>query len=320
VLLIGLAGCYRSPLDQLEWAVDARPDAAFDRFPDIASADRTNDMSDRPFDLRSDLLIDISRDRLPDLRLDTTPDRPPDFGEVPPYKSDCTDPSVKYIYVVTFDSELYAFRPQSLSWEFRGKLDCRTESTPFSMAVDRAGTAYVHYRDGTLFKVSTVDARCESTLFLSAFGRHGMGFATDAVGPEERLYLASNDAIIPELLFLDLTDFFPTPIGAISSDRMELTGTGDGRLYAFYDNGVAHLAELDKASGMTMSDITLPIIRSGGAFALSFWGGDFYFFTDPSGETVVSRYSPNMNSVEQISSLPGKRIVGAGASTCAPEH
>jgi hypothetical protein len=320
VLFIGLASCYRTPLERLERAVDAKTDAAFERFPDLASADRPNPKSDRPLDLRSDLPIDTRLDRLPDLRLDTIPDLAPDLVEVLPYKDDCTDSSVKFIYIVTLDFELYAFRPQSLTWEYRGTLNCPSESTPFSMAVDRAGVAYVHYRDGDLFKVSTVNARCESTLFSSAYGPHGMGFATDSVGPEERLYLASTFYTPPELRVLDLTDFLPKFIGASPTSGMELTGTGDGRLYAFYDDGVAHLVELDKASAISISDITLPTIRAGRGFALSFWGGDFYFFTAPLSESIVSRYSPRTGAVEVVSSLPGKLVVGAGASTCAPER
>jgi hypothetical protein len=65
--------------------------------------------------------------------------------------------------------------------------------------------------------------------------------------------------------------------------------------------------------------VTPPGIDIAGGWAFAFWGGDFYTFTAPSGNTLVQRYRPSDGSVVTVSSLAGRQVVGAGVSTCAPQ-
>src|SRR5262249_34569118 len=97
--------------------------------------------------------------------------------------ADCSD-AAKLVYVVSSQNGLYSFYPANPGVARIGTLTCPTPAHPFSMAVDRKGTAWVNYDDGELFKVSTADASCTKTSFVTqnGFTTFGMGFSTDAAG------------------------------------------------------------------------------------------------------------------------------------------
>ncbi len=241
-------------------------------------------------------------------------------------KNDCTDPTIQYVYVVTTSANLYSFRPSSLSFALIGQLSCPSTTSPFSMAVDRKGTAYVEYQDGSIFRVSVATASCEPTPWVPGTGdfvNFGMGYSTDEGGPAESLYLAGSgySGESPRLGRLDTETFTLTEIGPLSDPGYELTGTGDGRLYGFFqpEGTFAHLVRLDKQNAGIDYDVLLPGVGVGSGWAFSFWGGDFYFFTAEPGYTTVTRFQPDLQNLSVVASLPDEVIVGAGASTCAPE-
>jgi hypothetical protein len=205
----------------------------------------------------------------------------------------------------------------------------------FSMAVDHRGTAYVVYGDdsgdGQLFTASTATADCSATsahVDVGAFTQtFGMGFASNPGGIGETLFLASNSqpGQVGELATLDTTSFMVSVVGTFSQDigGVELTGTGDGRLFAFgvgAEADGADLAELQPTTAVVLSDTVVPTPVSLDDWAFAFWGGDFYFFTSTDNATsTVSRFHPADGSFDAAyASLPTGAISGAGVSTCAP--
>lgn len=284
--------------------------------------------------------VDATTDALPDVAdvadvadtRDTAPDVLPDT-ELPDVvvKSDCPDPSATYVYVLTAENELLSFYPPSLTFRKIGDISCPDPegTTPNSMAVDRKGKAYAIFQSGRLYQLSTKTAACTPTAYVprtDEFQRFGMGFATDLGGPSETLYVASYTTATTVTEHLGsiaipgfrLTDIGPLPSGVLN---MELTGTGDGRLYGFHSPATgadAHVAQLDKTTGALISDVVLPGVQQLNAWAFGFWGGDFWLFTAPSGTSKVTRYRPSDKSIVDVASYPGQ-IVGAGVSTCAPE-
>lgn len=240
-------------------------------------------------------------------------------------KSDCPDADSTFIYVVTDTNELLSFYPPTAGFKSVGALKCAASkgATPFSMAVDRKGAAYVLYSDGTLFHVSTKDASCQATPFLpnqGDFSQFGMGFATVGVGPAEELYVASTNNSLLGSIDVSAT-FKLTTVGPFnpSLDRAELTGTGDGRLYAFYAPGQndSAVAEVDKTTGKVIGQDLLLGWPQGTAWAFAFWGGYFYLFTNPSKQQVV-RWDPATKQAQIVGGYSAA-IVGAGVSTCAPQ-
>jgi hypothetical protein len=121
-------------------------------------------------------------------------------------------------------------------------------------------------------------------------------------------------------------DFTPNPPGVPGA---ELTGTGDGRLYAFSpnqpgSNEPSFIAQIDPSSAAILGVDVLPDIVAGAGWAFGFWGGDFYTFTGtPSGArgTVVNRFDPAiLNQTTVVARITDDTIVGAGVSTCAPQN
>jgi|HubBroStandDraft_6_1064221.scaffolds.fasta_scaffold12466_2 hypothetical protein len=279
---------------------------------------------------------------------------------VPNEPNDCVDAGSTLIYLVTSQNTLYSFYPPAAEFVRIGTIACPTpapEWQPFSMAVDRAGRAYVLFSDqnaaqepGQLFRVSTANADCSKLAYVGGqdgFGTFGMGFVGNADGVTETLYVALNipsgSSAAPQLGVLDVTNFQISMVANISPTNIvngELTGTGDGRLFAFYAADCtgtppappvcssSAIAQLDPLSGRALGNDPLTALPqtaetpsgiSGWAFA--FWGNDFYLFTTDPGTagSIVTRFSPSDGSQVRVATVP-ELVVGAGVSTCAPQQ
>ena len=236
--------------------------------------------------------------------------------------SGCSE-RAKLIYTVGDDNTLYAFYPRELRFSPIGRLSCGAgSSTPFSMAVDRQSTAWVLYGDGQLFRVSTEDASCESTSFVTheqGFTTFGMGFASDfGSATAETLYAASSTG--NGLARLDLDTMQLSRIAPYDSlfVAAELTGTGSGRLFGYFNLDPGVVAELDKSTARIITEAPQRSVVVGDAWAFAFWGGDFYLFSAPGSSTRVDRYRPSNGEAMTVLTNTGIRVVGAGVSTCAP--
>lgn len=242
----------------------------------------------------------------------------------------CAD-DARLVYLVSNASELLRFDPASLSVELVGKLACSVDGgpavgtpTPVSMAVDRGGTAWVLYDDGTMHLVDVATAGCDRTTFqkrqLEGFDTFGMGFVSNALSTNaETLYVAAHDG--SALGIIDRQTLKLERVGEYSSDldgSAELTGTGDARLFGFFLTNPVQIVELDKVTAKTkgQSDVGVTI---GDAWAFAFWGGDFWLFTSDNRPTSeVHRYRPSTGELQLVIPDVGYEIVGAGVSTCAP--
>jgi hypothetical protein len=258
--------------------------------------------------------------------------------------SDCPDASATFIYVISDTNHLYSFYPPSAELRLVGTIACPipppipplSNATPFSMAVDHTGIAYVVFSDGELFRVSTATAACEATPFVPRqhdfADTFGMGFSQNTDDAGETLYIAADvdaDSGTPaQLATIDVTgDYALAVVGDFnpSINRAELTGTGAGDLFGFWNLGTnlnpnSAIVQIDKATAQVTNSSTLAGVEQGFGWAFAFWGGDFYTFTAPSGSsTVVQRFRPSDGSIVQVLQTT-QIIVGAGVSTCAPQH
>jgi hypothetical protein len=116
-------------------------------------------------------------------------------------------------------------------------------------------------------------------------------------------------------------------IVAIDYGWGELTGTGDGRLFAFEGDTETYIREYDKSTGAILGTWPLPGLASPGAFAFAYWGGDFYLFVsktqDIEGPSLVlhldfDESDGNGVALTTVVESAPISIVGAGVSTCAP--
>lgn len=264
--------------------------------------------------------------------LDATPDVVEEDALFPPldaskpdvYSLDC--PTTTFVYVVATDDSLLRFDPPTASFFKIARLVCPANgSHPFSMAIDRKGTAYVEYENGMLFAVSTQTGACSTTPYvadqLPPFGNFGMGYATIGDGPDEELFIAADQpATLGKIDTLNTYDILPVAEINPSIEYAELTGTGGGHLYAYYAFGYAggsYVAELDKTTGSIIGQDYLANVDRGTGWAFAFWGGDFWLFTTPDAQATV-KYDP-ATKTSQVVAQYSAEIVGAGVSTCAPQ-
>jgi streptogramin lyase len=244
-----------------------------------------------------------------------------------PVKSDCTSAAIQYIYVIGESGVVYSFDPAAGAITAIQQPSCPKESgSPFSMAVDRSGHAYVLYSDTNIYRVSLATGACAATPYIQdqlGFDQYGMGFSTDQGGPSETLYIAGDSNGF--LGKLDTTTYGVSIVAALPGAQpyVELTGTGDGRLYGLYaddpDYPPSYIVQIDKKTGLFSKSIMLPDLALGNGWAFGFWGGDFYVFSGglPAGQ--ITRVVGATHEVISVGSVPGDYIVGAGVSTCAPE-
>ena len=268
---------------------------------------------------------------------------------------ECNAGGVELIYVVDESYRLHSFDPAELEgggnpFSLIGSLNCPAGSswpawgggnpaTPFSMSVDRTGTAWVLYTSGEIFHVSTQDASCQATTFVpgqAGFELFGMGFVSDEPGSRnETLYISggsANQINVGNLGSIDADTLTATSIGGLPTAEYgpELTGTGDAKLYGYFPQSslgspldpYSYIRNLNKGTvGVEQEWSMDPLPSEVRAWAFAHWGGKFYVFIttgftvansrvlllDPTNgsETVAVANSPNI-------------VVGAGVSTCAP--
>jgi hypothetical protein len=230
----------------------------------------------------------------------------------------------RLVYFVTDERELYSFDPDAYTFTLIGTLDCSSTGLPRSMTIDRSAVGWTIFTDQTVHKFSTKDATCESAGPLLAdadFGAFGMAFSSDTAGGEtETLYTAGSTNkglgwIDPITLQIHTIGTWDTTTGVA-----DLTGTGDARLFAFFRETPAIIAEVDKATSQLIETHTLPGVDTGPAWAFAFWGSQLWLFTLPAGRATSSltRWDPATNAIEDLQSELGFVVTGAGVSTCAP--
>ncbi|HVY49234.1 MAG TPA: hypothetical protein VHB21_25260 [Minicystis sp.] len=250
-----------------------------------------------------------------------------------PAQPSCQDQGVTYIYVVTDTKLLFAFDPQAGAFSPRGAITCPDMDGAFSMAVNRSGVGLVEFEDAVskknrIFRVDMKNGGCSETPYVPAppFVGFGMGYSADTSDAGETLFVATGEpaGTVPDRLgVLDPHTLEITPVAPFSKQLggVELTGTGDGRLFAFgIDQTIdgSHLAEIDRETAEVLSDKVLPFGQGTNAWAFGFWGGSFYFFTATGATSTVTKFDPEAKTLKHVGKAPG-RIVGAGVSTCAPE-
>jgi hypothetical protein len=176
------------------------------------------------------------------------------------------------------------------------------------MAVDRSGVAWVLHGHGSLFHVSTKDASCTPTSFVAsepAFQQFGMGFVADAPGSaSETLYVASVAGT--SLGKIDTGTLTLSMVGAYDAifQSAELTGTAAAELYGFFTTSPPILARIDPATAKILSQAPQSV-DIGSAWAMAFWGGDFWLFTAPGVESRIDRYRPSDGTTVTMKSNVG---------------
>lgn len=239
------------------------------------------------------------------------------------------------------------YDPVTNQFSLVGNLGCDAPlgAVANSMAIDRAGNAWLNYYvtdgfdyTGFLYTAPLSDlGSCTDLGYLGngSWYLMGMGYSVDGNGSScDTLFLYNSDQ------YVNYPDFLPGGsqlakwvesadtkmiVGPTNYPVGELTGTGDGRLFAFATVGTNQsvLVQLDKADGSEVDVHPLDGLDITNAFAFGFWGGDVYFFTETSpgsGNSKVTRLDldgTDGGGLAVVNANTGLSITGAGVSTCA---
>ncbi len=257
----------------------------------------------------------------------------PDGGpgvDGPPQGGDDCAMGTELVYTIDQNNkQLSQFNPATRTFTDLGTLSCAAMlgATPFSMSVDRSGVAWVLYTSGELFMVPITGLACTRSTWASPNGLKvfGMGFSTDqAGGSTEKLYVgggASQTASSFTIAAVDTTTMIATPLGT-QPLLPEMTGTGGAELWGFMpDATTARVVKFDKATATVAKMYAEPALAGSMAgYAFAHWGGDFWVFLQKATETSTSVYQVDgmTGVIESTTPAPGRTIVGAGVSTCAP--
>ena len=245
------------------------------------------------------------------------------------------------IFVLSDNAELYKYLPDENSFQKLGDIGCGMPNT-FSMAVDRAGFAWVMFDPptGAIRKVDVTNpADCTDPGYVPGqmgIQRFGMAYVTkDKFNTCDQLYGNTYNGIggfgegpnAGTFLTVDPETLTVENIGSTTLNGAELTGTGDGRTFMFGGVNPAKLIEVNKETGEYIETIPLGNLDLTFAFAFAFFGGDFYFFTEsggPGSDSKVTHFDyddSDNNGIQDLTVINNNapiRIVGAGVSTCAP--
>jgi hypothetical protein len=250
---------------------------------------------------------------------------------------DCSA-AAKLVYVLDVNRTLSSFDPSKVGTGMTpfvdlGRISCPAQSgaEPFSMSVDRHAVAWVVYDSGELFTVPLTETplRCTKTSFArqNNVAKFGMGFVSNSAGStDETLFISGSDlgSSLSTTRFgtLDTTPPHTVTVLGTLSGAPELTGTGDAKLWAFFPNlATPQVARLDKMNGAKLQTFNASSLSGSPlAWAFAFWGGDFWIFLERTTDTSTSvwRMNGQTGAVTRPISSTGRRIVGAGVSTCAP--
>jgi hypothetical protein len=251
------------------------------------------------------------------------------------------------IYLLSDTGVLWTFDPDTLEFEELGAVECPTTGWPTAMAVDRQGGALLAYVVDPVgagvpptietFAIELGDpSACEAAVLPLPDDRMlaGTGYASaSAADPCDDLYLFARSAVddAPGTSAIARVDDDGNwvELGAAPWMSAQLSGTGDGRLFAFAfaagdegNFGEASLVELDKNDAAVVEAVDVPQGSDGDSMAFAFWGGDAWFFTDGWHDTSVVRRLDHDGSdgggTSVVVDETPMRIMGAGVSTCAP--
>ena len=251
----------------------------------------------------------------------------------------------KLIYTVDQANKLYQFDPTTKSFMDLGTLNCpgtgmvgfTSDYEPFSMGVDRNANAYILYvdqlggADSKIFKVDTTTSGlpCTATSFSasSSLEEFGMGFSTTTAGGDtDQLFIAGGTDVSTtspsDLHTIDVTSMaVSSKLGTVTGSP-ELTGNANAELWGFFpDPTTPRIEQINKTNGASITPANLPATMKGMpmAWAFAFYGGDYYVFLMKDSETSTTVYEVTpAGALVGSTAAPGKVIVGAGVSTCAP--
>jgi hypothetical protein len=221
-------------------------------------------------------------------------------------------PTGENLLLLSTAGYLYSVVVTTLETRLIGYVNCGVSLN--SLAVSRAGAAYVSSSTGGLFKIDPTTAACTPTPFPALGSGVAIGFGPGPDPALDILRLAWSGSIgVIELVDYSLRDAVTlTPYRA---NPAEILGGPDGGVYLFGSDG---LSRVDPASGAWQVSVALPADAPRiGYYDFTVLGGSFYLVGGTGGSSTIFRYSLAEASMVTVGSVPIAAL-GAGTIACGP--
>ena len=234
----------------------------------------------------------------------------------------------EFVYTIDeFTNQLSRFDPHTKTFTDLGALSCNQgAATPFSMGVDRNTIAWVLYDSGTLYHVDINNGlACTPTTWNSPLGLivFGMGFSTDTPGgTTDSLFVGGGGGQMASSFTLAKVNTAAMTAQMVGSepDLPEMTGNSNAELWGFIPSDTsARVVQFNKTDGSILTSFNEPTLAgSTNGYAFAHWGGDYWVFLSQQAMTTVYQVDHTSGAITSTTLAPGRTVVGAGVSTCAP--
>ena len=239
----------------------------------------------------------------------------------------CPDGGLPVAYLLDTTGALYTLNPATLKSTPLGTPRCGTPHTrdtgPWTISVTQTGTAYVVYKDWSLYAVDLRTLTCATTSFRAGQLdlQDNFGIAVSRTVGTELLYVYGqpNDDGAPILAAMDLVSFVLSEVAPIvpvpptsSGGAYDVQADLAGNIFAYTPDGF--LVEVDSATGIASEELSTgfpPEPR--GSFAIMTYQDDVYLFAG----TEVARYNLTTHHATTLGTVTvAGYVVGASAAPC----
>jgi hypothetical protein len=151
----------------------------------------------------------------------------------------------------------------------------------------------------------------------------GMGFSTDTVGGQtDSLFVgggAQQEESSYSLAKINTATMTAQIVGS-EPDLPEMTGNSNAELWGFIPADTsARVVQFDKTDGSVITSFDEPTLAgTTNGYAFAHWGGDYWVFISTQAMTTVYQVDHTSGAITSTTPAPGRTVVGAGVSTCAP--
>jgi hypothetical protein len=245
--------------------------------------------------------------------MDHGDDATPDSGPA----SRCDRANGVVAYVVTNGADIYAINPAMVAVTFVTALACPAAgASPSTMAVSRAGIAYVKYNNGKIYSVDLTTHVCKQTPYpgtQTAEPPLNLGDYAISVDLPERMVFVGTSGAERVLAQSDLSTFAASIVGQLpndpSLDWLEFKFHDPGRLYGIEPAGT--FVQIDPVTAQVVDSQATGFHAMD--YAMLIYAGVTYLF----GDTNEYQYDPASKVLKWVGPLPFS-VLGAGSIPCGP--
>ena len=241
----------------------------------------------------------------PNATLTTTP-RPTTTTLAP----NCTTETTNNIYLISPDGFLYQFTPATIKFTLVGPLNCPSNSTSYSISLQRNGILWVLVDDGRLYTYNIQTAQCTITAFVrnqTDIFQFTMSFVKNDNDAGEVLYISKNNDNGGVLATIDLNSLNVSKVGNYNDGSFaDIGGTNDGKLFGLFADSLFIIKQINKTNAQILSQYPLPepSYTDSTHYAFAPYGSKFFYFLGTGDSTDIHYFDTTTNISSLVETVP----------------